>query len=366
MKVFQRALITLLVITALPNVAQAYSTYSCVYRLPFYNIPIFTQIKWPSNNVTMHLDSTFEAGGSFTRGVETSIARWNNNPSKFRLNLAMGATNVRLSNNKNEIWFTADDIGGPAAEYRRVDPLCRKIESDIIFNNATNWTPSLNKSDIFVYGPGNGRSFQATMLHEMGHTVSLGHTANLYSIMGADFNFFTVNGSTLRPYIGEDAADGAVALYGRSSDVIEDISVTHWRRIGDDGEYSTHGRTRLLTTANVELPKAGGADPVYQVNNGQTLKAEFTFENSGETTQSFKLDFRVSTNNYISVADTLIETRTWSLTRDTPSTVATTVTLPNNLESGRTYWLGVRLDTDNEINEVDELNNRSWIAFSVN
>lgn len=127
-----------------------------------------------------------------------------------------------------------------------------------------------------------------------------------------------------------------------------------------------HERTRVLSTFGFEAPSVTvNGEPVYIVTPGQTVVVEFTYENSGETLQSFTTEFRLSTNHYISPSDTYLGEFPFSLGRNTAYTATTTLTLPNNLNSGQSYWIGSTVDSESEISEVSENNNRSYIGILV-
>lgn len=352
--------------------AQAYTTLTCTTMdFPFDGVStggIVKTVKWPSNNVTMKASAVSYPPGNPRNVLTSAIDRWNENPSEFRFGITYNDTSVGFNNGENEIWYTNADIGFPAAEYERIDPFtCEKIESDIIVSGfSQSWTYSTNKTSNGAYG-GTRRPHKNMLMHELGHTIGLKHTADTYSLMGLEWNVLTVNGSQTRAQIGEDAAHGAVGLYGRNSgQTIEDVSVTHWRRTGENNGYSMHERTRVLSTFGFEAPSVTvNGEPVYIVTPGQTVVVEFTYENSGETLQSFTTEFRLSTNHYISPSDTYLGEFPFSLGRNTAYTATTTLTLPNNLNSGQSYWIGSTVDSESEISEVSENNNRSYIGILV-
>jgi hypothetical protein len=49
-----------------------------------------------------------------------------------------------------------------------------------------------------------------------------------------------------------------------------------------------------------------------------------------------------------------------------PWTGQFTVTLPDDLVSGQTYWLGLVIDEDNSISEKSGVNNATYIPIRVN
>ena len=238
----------------------------------------------------------------------------------------------------------------------------------MVFNNTELYTTSTTKASLWPYG-GASRPFATTALHEFGHAQGLGHTSNRYSIMGTDWDHIHANGTVATAYPGEDAVAGSVAVYGISSANLEDLGLSHWRRVGAAGEYSTHARTRLFDSASVELPLvAGTVEPVYRVNKGQLVKLEMTYENMGATSpQVVRVGYYLSGNDFISTADTFLGERTLTLFRSAPDTLDNTfLTIPASLVSGQTYYLGAFIDFGDAVREVSETNNATYLAIRVN
>jgi len=104
----------------------------------------------------------------------------------------------------------------------------------------------------------------------------------------------------------------------------------------------------------------------YTVSKGQQVQVEFTYENSGETTQIRRAGYYLSTNSTINTADRRVATQTFTLERDNVRTVRTTLTLPTmGLTSGATYYLGVIIDDNRGLAEVDEANNAAYHIIKV-
>jgi hypothetical protein len=106
------------------------------------------------------------------------------------------------------------------------------------------------------------------------------------------------------------------------------------------------------------------------VNPGQTVKAEFTVENNGKNTHyDITYGIYLSTNDYIAkcCADVRLRGGTLgSMHPANPWTGQFTVTLPDDLVSGQTYWLGLVIDEDNSISEKSGVNNATYIPIRVN
>ena len=205
-------------------------------------------------------------------------------------------------------------------------------------------------------------------MHEFGHAGGLGHTANTYSIMGSDWTHIHANGTTATAYLGEDASQGVVVLYGLWTAGPEDLGVTHWRWIGSSGGYSTHARTRILSSAGVELAKvcASCAEPVYRVSKGQVVQLELNYENLGKNSQTRNVGYYVSTNDTISTTDTFLGSTSMTLSRDTVLTFRRTLTVPTTLTSGVNYWLGAIIDYNGALGELYENNNATYVGIRVN
>jgi len=328
-----------------------------------------TPRKWPTNNVTFNANPA-GFGGQFTfwrTSFATALSRFNSTPVNLTLNVRLDDdTSVAVGNGESEIWW--DNSGNSAIGYNITSPCGRTIEGDIIFHNTVSYDDSMeNKANFWNYG-GNSRTFETTALHEVGHTVGLAHENRYYNIMGSDYTHVHTTGeNALRSYLGEDAVNGLISLYGGSNR--EDLSVAAWRHIGASGEYSTHGRTRLFNSGGALL-SASNATPSctrsqcelrYNVAIGETIQYEMTLENNGRNRQSVVLGYYISTNATITTTDTLIGTDTVTVTRDTPDTVRKTITLPNNLAPNTNYYLGVIIDNNDSVAEWTEENNTSYM-----
>ncbi|WP_233716797.1 matrixin family metalloprotease [Ketobacter alkanivorans] len=342
---------------AISGVAEAYTLITCNGN----------NIRWNGNSATMRASNVgFPSGSSWRSALGSSISLVNQNPSAFDYGIVYGDTSVGFNNGQNEIWWTSG-FGAPAiANWWMNCNTGRFTEVDIRFDNTVAYTTSTSKSSLWPYG-GSYRPFHTTAIHELGHGVGLSHTATTYSIMGQDWDHIHANGSTARAYFGEDASSGAVALYGLNPGTVEDLGVAQWRHTGSSGEYSTHARTRVLTSAGggVSYSTING-EPRYNVTKGQTYRLEFSFENNGESYQSTKVGYYVSTNDYISTVDTPLKTISMGLGRNTVYTYQTTITIPSTLNSGQNYWLGTIIDKDSTLSEVTETNNRTYLAIRVN
>lgn len=333
---------------------------------------------WRSNPTVEYQPSSFPAG-AWRDALEQAVGRWTNDPSTFNYHLVLGDNSVALDNGVNEIWFTSGNetcFGGrcsSALAYRWCSGQGNIIETDIIFdsNAPVPFTPLTNKGLLTRYG-GQNRSFQATAIHELGHTLGLAHVNTEYNIMGSDFNHLSTNGAVARAYVGEDASDGAVFLYGLRSPPVQDVGVVHWKYKGVlDGqpEYSAHERTELYDASGVALDFFIDliGEPRYIVDPG-LVQTEFTYENNGASVQNdIKVGYYISTDATITTLDRRIREVTFEqLARANVDTRRISVIIPDDLVSGQNYWLGAIVDDDDSVDEVIEWNNATYIGIRVN
>jgi hypothetical protein len=226
-------------------------------------------VKWTSSSATVRYPPVSFPVGAWQNALTETINRWNSGPANFSLALQQqGDNNVGFDNGENEVWFSADSAHNPAVRYWWITCLdfgffkiARIDETDVVFWSGVAYTPSTTATDLWPYG-GGSRPFQTTAMHEFGHALGLLHVNTEYNIMGSDWTHIHRNGNTARAYPGEDAADGAVFLYGLRSPLRQDLAVTHWKYLGSSGQYSTHQRSQLYTTTGAVLPSftSAGAD----------------------------------------------------------------------------------------------------------
>lgn len=334
------------------------------------------KLKWSSNSKTLRGNSTSFPAGYWFNGLQDAVNKFNLNPSKFRYSLTSEGGGVGRNNGQTEVWGDTGSIldGAPAIAYSYwtcywfFGDHVEMDEVDVIFDYGSPWiwTANTSKSSLSTY-TGSLRPLQTTGAHEFGHGLKLNHVNYEYNIMGFDFEHIHVNGSTARAYMGEDAADGSVYLYGARSGSWEDVAVVHWKYSGASGEYSDHTKTRVYTSTGGALPTfTVNGETGYRVNRGQTVRLELTYENMGKTTQDpVQVGFFVSTNDYISTLDRRIGGMSLSLGRGDVYTTFANVTIPNDLTANTNYWLGAVVDENGAITEIVEWNNATYIPIRV-
>jgi matrixin len=328
-----------------------------------------TNGRWMGNSTTMRLSAaSFPAASPEQNAVVSAIDKWNLNPSNFRFNVLFNDTSVAKGNGQSEIWFTPA-LGHPAATYPIYDAAGNLIEADIIFNDDKCW--AFNPTDYTTlegYGT-NCRLMEASAIHELGHALGLAHEADEYNVMGNAWTHVHVNQSTADAYVGEDASNGAVSLYGLAAAAGEELSVSHWKYDAvatGASDYSHHRRVELFDGSGKPLTGTTIEDGAtrYDVTSGQTIQVEFTYENSGASLQTPQVDLVLSENNWITIFDTWLATHHPVLGRNSVYTHCYTVTLPGGLTPGF-KWIGAVIDPANVINEVDETDNATWIPINV-
>lgn len=332
--------------------AFAYEHYTCDGKL----------LKWSDEPVTFRASSGFSSGGWKT-AMQAAIDRWGENPSNQWFVVEYDDTNVALQNGQNEVWWS--NITPPAvASLRWNSNSCRMVEVDVRVDTSVNYTAWMSAASLIDYG-GSQRPVRNVLLHEMGHGIPLRHENEVYAIMGEDWTHMHVNGGSARAYAGEDAVDGAVDLYGVWQSNPQDLSVTHWAYSGADGEYSTHRRTVVYDqNGNPLTSTLDGDEPVYDVIPGGTVRAEFTWENNGSSTQQVDAGLYLSTNSTISTLDQKLRSMGMTLGRNKVWTTTHSVTIPADAPGGRA-WLGAIVDDTNEVPEFVEVNNATFVSINI-
>ncbi len=322
-------------------------------------------IKWSGAYQTLQVASADWDDSTRRDIIDDSIAFVEDNPSWGYLGVAEDDDGWALSNGESELaWTSSSSVlgGAPGITYSTWYTASGNLyETDVFMASTTSFTNSNSKTQLWEYG-GSNRPGQTTLVHELGHALGLGHEADVYNIMGTDWTHIHVNGSTAQAYLGEDASAGLVELYGEY-EAYEDLSVSHWRRTGSSGGYSSHSRNRILTSGGSDMTAyTCSNEPCYYLRKGTTYRPEVTFENNGGDIQATNISYRLSTNDYISTYDTEI----YSLDAiywwpDEPYMATHSMTIPSGTATGW-YWLGVITDVDGTLSEVREDNNATYIA----
>jgi hypothetical protein len=365
-------LLGMALVLALPPSAGAFTYYRCETSKGDKNI------RWSGEYLLMYASEVgFPDGSVWQAGLGGAIETYDENPSRFRLDPWWGVESVGTANDRNEVWASGnadyfDDGSVAKAKMRfRCGTSLGKVkaglvEGDVLFDASLDWTPGRAKSAWRHYGDDN-YPLRPTAVHELGHVLGLLHTATTYNAMGDGLDHVNVNGGTAREYLGEDASNGAAYLYGEHPDGIEDLSVSHWRfdRADDGGEYSIHRRTVLKRANGGDLPKeTANGEPRFVVAKGQVVRAEFTYENNGQSEQSVDAAYYISGNATISTGDLRIGTGHFTLARNGVYTTEVQLTVPVIVPQGD-FYLGVIIDPGDDVDEVAEDNNATYLRIRV-
>ena len=345
---------------------------------------------WGGNSTTARINSICYSPGWQSR-IEDAIGIVNYNPSPFWINSVVEGGTAGSCNDQNEI-YAADISAEGLAQFwtdcywffgwewglAEVDVILDTKEDD---GTPRAWTTSSNKSQINRYG-GSNLMAESVLVHELGHFLGLMHVNTEYNIMGDSWDhMITQNGKT-RSYLGEDASKGTTQLYGTQNSWYRDLSVSHFRYTGADGEYSTHARTRVFKKDGTKWQKIipyastsfGGVDNqpvnelVWGVSRGDRLRFEFTVENNGKQTETnVRCGTYISTNDWISTSDRQIHTYTWDAiaAQGAAYTFFSEITIPNDLDQNRVYWVGYIVDDNNQIHEKTGKNNAAYIPVWI-
>ena len=330
------------------------------------------KIRWGGNSTTARINTISFSGSNLT-AVQRGINATNLNPSPFAINQTTETGGVGSGNGQNEVY--ANSISPPGRARMRyhcywffgwhygLDEVDIELDS-----SGRSWTSSTAKSSNFAY-TGGALPIDAVINHEAGHYLGLMHVNWEYNVMGDSWRHHHANGGTARTYFGEDASHGSRTLYGNQSGGFEDVSVSHWRRTGASGEYSSHSRVRVRNSSNTSTLSGItiNSEPGYRVTRGTTVRPEFTIENNGKNTQyNVTYGIYISTNDYISYGDRRLGGGTFGSIH--PADVATLtlpVYIPTDLNAGQNYWIGLIIDEDNDISEVSGTNNRAYTPVRI-
>ncbi|MBO6512365.1 MAG: hypothetical protein JJ974_00180 [Phycisphaerales bacterium] len=207
-----------------------------------------------------------------------------------------------------------------------------------------------------------GAPGQASVVSPFNGATNVDENANLDWTAGARATSSTV-------YFGTDptpdAGEFLVSTVGSAWNLppLDWNTTYYWRVDSNNSAGTTTGSVWSFTTEPEPLPDLEATSAVYSAGvyyPGQTINLTHRTTNVGTATSSgVNLDFRASTNNFISTSDTQIGTRNYvGLAPGGNHWVSSNFTLPPTIAPG-TYWLGfIATDTDN----VDPNSGNDWVA----
>ena len=167
---------------------------------------------WPSPQFTFYTGSLLGAAGLWIEAFQEAADRWNDAATDFQIIIvAESSSKGRCTLTGNNTAYFSDDICGDefgtgvlaVATNTYIPSLNRLTKSEIIFNKAEPWSVYDGDLNFLTY------DFRRVAIHELGHSMGLGHSARQDSIMQAFAN------NTFIPQIEE--VNFVKAVYGNKS-----------------------------------------------------------------------------------------------------------------------------------------------------
>ena len=198
-----------------------------------------------------------------------------------------------------------------------------------------------------------------TLIHELGHVLGALHEEDVISVMCT-----STFGSCGK--VGRRSGDSSSSLGNRSETQLPDDTA-----FATTYHASTNaGNTDLVTSPwrmTSNGPRLNHTGSPRVLCPGATTSVRFSFGNMGKVNvPSFNpadISIVMSTNDYISVADTEVTTGTVWGASGSFGTFTWNFTVPSL--SPNTYHVGVMVDTDKDFVEDDEFNNASETGLQI-
>ena len=146
---------------------------------------------WPSPQFTFYTGSLLSAGALWLGAFQEAADRWNDAATDFQIMTVEEISSAgRCTLTGNNTAYFSDDICGDefgtgvlaVATNTYIPSLNRFTKSEIIFNNAERWDVYDGNLRFTAY------DFRRVAIHELGHSMGLGHSDKQDSIMYAFSN----------------------------------------------------------------------------------------------------------------------------------------------------------------------------------
>lgn len=237
---------------------------------------------------------SFPDDSPFQKALLSTIEQWNANLSSFDYQYQVVDFDAyEIGDGYVDVVFVDDDDPNiksyPAVSWKVYDTWDGDClyDADILFRNTIDWTTSDQKEEQMEYSAGGHRSFQTAALHELGHSLGLGHEDRFYNIMGVDWKQASVNGEDFEAMIGADAQAGALFLYNltdQDEEETNDWMVAHYKYSKEEtnDEYADAVRTEVFNPQTGKVLDNVDFDDVknkaYKVYPGEAVSAEFNIQ----------------------------------------------------------------------------------------
>ncbi|MGH9159314.1 MAG: matrixin family metalloprotease [Vicinamibacteraceae bacterium] len=299
-------------------------------------------IRWNGSWANMYISTTsFPAGGSGDAGIQNAMWHWNNvKGSGFNFYVGRDTDGTHDDDNgQNEVYYDTS-LSGSTLAVTRTRYHCYWAfgwnygidETDIGFNNNIAWTTS-----AFDYGSlGSPFSLESVALHELGHALGLLHEDRWMATMNSYYpNSGPLGYDKEWDPLADDRLAGRVIYPDNTTEV--DVAGSAFMRTGS-------GTSGLVSST-------------LSAARGSNVTIDVTFSNQSTSTQTFDINFYLSTNSLPSAADIYLGSNYGaSGSQGAQLTFSRTLTIPSSVAPG-TYYLGYVIDPSNALSEDHESNN---------
>jgi hypothetical protein len=148
------------------------------------------------------------------QAIQNCFTTWTNCPANFNFAYSGPCTNTNyIANNINEMCWNPGSSGGALATTYMWYQGSNMTESDCVFWDSWTWStssPSFTQFDV-----------ESVALHELGHTVGLGHSQFSQAVMWP-----TISNGEVQRVLDQDDLNGIIAIYGIPAAPFLDVTMT--------------------------------------------------------------------------------------------------------------------------------------------